>query len=382
MGTNAHYKLPSPDACYIDASELPKLLRPKNLPNRHGVKRMVQEGFMIRQSLIQDGKIIIPPGGLIHFENGGEYYGPLNGEPCVIAGEEAVWIEQEEALVVKKDFFIPFGGRPVPLGEEGTIALTPFYLTDSYFGETAGIFKYVFANGHPAWDKGIVMGKSAYGVPQNRVSDGYAEEGMNTPPPIQYFGNPYNASHSTYLIVDDYGPKGAQIKEAGGPEIHWFKVSYDPAVIVDQMKVGQTLAVKDYLLKVLSCDKTLGMARVAWLDSQENILAEKTLGPLTPDSYKVKNFIHHNRAIRDSLSLEYENVRVQLNTKYDSPLIGTGPTNIVGENGKLIPADQVREINTIQQDGVDLVIYTHVEKIILREPWDKDPRFVVQTHYL
>ncbi|MBN1663152.1 MAG: hypothetical protein JW943_06085 [Deltaproteobacteria bacterium] len=383
METNAHYKLPGQDACYVDASEMPKLLRAKNIPNRHGIKRMVQEGFMIRQSRIQDGKVVIPPGGLIYFENGGEYFGPLNGEPCAIAGEEAVWIDQEEALVVKKDFFLPFGGQPVPLGEDGTMAMYPFYLTDSYFGVTAGIFKYVFANGHPAWDKGIVLDKTAYGISPSKVATGYVEEeGMKTPPPLQYFGDSYSAHSATYIVVEDYGPKGAQIKEAGAPEALWFKVSYDPPIIADQLKVGQTLAVKEYAVKVLSCDKASGTARVALLDSQGKILAEKTLGPLTLDTYKVKNLIHHDMAIRESLFLDYENLKIQLNTKYDSPLIGTGPTNIIDESGKLIPADQAREIKTIQEDGVDLVVYTNIEKVFLRKPWDQDPRFVFQTHYL
>jgi len=383
MEANAHYQLPSQDACYIDPSEMPKLLRPRNIPNRHGIKRMVQEGFMIRQSLIRDGKVVIPPGGLICFENGGEYYGPLNGEPCAIAGEEAVWIDQEEALVVRKNFFIPFGERPIPLGEDGTMAMAPFYLTDSYFGVTAGELKYFFANGHPGWEKRIVLHKTAYGISPQKVSAGYvAEEGMKTPPPLQYFGDAYSAHSATYVVVHDYGPKGVQIKEAGAPEAVWFKVSYDPPIVADQVKVGRTVAVKDYFVKVLSCDKASGTARVAWLDSQEKILAEKTLGPLTLETYKIKNLIHHDMAIRESLSLDYENFRVQLNTKYDSPLIGTGPANIIDDDGKLMPADRVREINTVRQDGVDLVVYTNVEKIFLRKPWDKDPRFVFQTHYL
>lgn len=383
MEDNVHYQLPSPEACYIDASEMPKMLRGKNLPNRHGIKRMVQEGIIIRQSLLRDGKVVIPPGGLVCFENGGEYYGPLNGEPCTIAGEDAVFVDQEEALVVKKNFFVPFGGRPVPLGEDGTMAMYPFYLTDSYFGVTAGELKYVFANGHPAWEKRIVLRKTDYGLSPQKVSSGYIEEeGMKTPPPLQYFGDYFSAHSATYVVVDEYGPRGVQIKEAGAPEIVWLKVSYDPPTVAGRLHAGQTLAVKDYFVKVLSCDKASGTARVALVDKKGATLSEKTLGPLTAETYKVKNLIHHDMKIRESLSLDYENVRIQLNTKYDSPLIGTGPTNIVGEDGKLTPADQVSEINTVTGDGVDLVIYTNVEKIFLRKPWEKDARFTFQTHYL
>ncbi|MBI4765805.1 MAG: hypothetical protein HY787_14600 [Deltaproteobacteria bacterium] len=383
METNAHYKLPNPEACYVDPSEMPQLLRSKNIPNRHGVKRLVQEGFMIRQSSVQDGKAVIPPGGLIYLENGGEYFGPLNGEPCLIAGEEAFWIDQQEALLVKKDFFVPFGGRPVPLGEEGTIALSPYYFTDSYYGEKAGSLRFVFSNGHPGWDKWIMLGETGYGKSQDQVSTGYMEgEGLKTPPPLQYFGNSYSAFNSTYVVVDSFGPTGAQIKEAGAPAVVWFKVSYEPPIIADQVKVGQTVSVKDFQVKVLSCDRQAGTAGLAWLDSQGKILVEKVVGPLTLETYKIKNLLHHDIALRQNLSLDYNNFRVQLNTKYDSPLLGFGPTNLLDKNNHFVPATEAKEISTFRGDKIDLVIYTNIEKIFLRNPWEKNPEFVFQTHYL
>ena len=383
MEDTAHYKLPIPEACYVDPSEMPKFLRSKNIPNRHGIKRMVQEGFMIRQSTLRDGKVIIPTGGLIYFENGGEYFGPLNGEPCLIAGEEAVWIDQQEALLVKKNFFAPFGASPVPLGEEGTIALSPTNYTDSYFGEQAGSLRFVFSNGHPGWDKRVTLGKTGYGKSQSQVSEGYmGMEGLHMPPPLQYFGNHYSAFSSTYVSVDAFDPSGIRIKEAGAPAVLWFKISYEPPIICDQVKIGQTIPVKHLKLKVHSLDRQQGTARLAWMDSQDNILTEKILGPLTPDTYKIKNLIHHDIAVRETLSLDYDNFRVQLNTKYDSPLLGFGPTTLKDERGQFIPATEVKEVSTFQENGVDLVIYTDIEKISLREPWARDPNFVFQTHYI
>jgi hypothetical protein len=207
-------------------------------------------------------------------------------------------------------------------------------------------------------------------------------EGLKTPPPLQYFGNPYSAFNSTYVVVDHFGPAGAHIKEAGVPAAVWFKVSHEPPIIADQVRVGQTVPVKDFQVKILSCDRQAGTAKLAWLDSQGKTLTEKVLGPLTLETYKIKNLLHHNMAIRETLSLDHENFRVQLNTKYDSPLQGFGPTHLLDENNQFIPATEVKEISTFRGDGVDLVIYTHVEKICLRTPWEKDPGFVFQTHYL
>jgi len=382
MENNAHYMLPSRDACYVDPGEMPKFLRSKNMPNRHGVKRMMQEGFMIRQSYIESGKIVIPAGGLIYFENGGEYFGPLNSEPVSIAGEEAVWIEQEEAMVVKKDFFVPFDDRPVPLGEDGTISLQPFFYTDSYFGEKAGFLRFVFANGHPGWEKRIVLCESEYGKYVANISTGYVdEEGMQTPPPIQYFGNPFDAHNSTYIVVENLGPKGFQVKEAGAPEVNWFKISYTPPIVVDCVGEGETVKAGEYRIKVISCHQESGIVTVAVLNTSGEILSQKELGPLTLETYKKKNFIHQNMAVRNSLVLDYENIRVQLDTKYNSILGGIGPTPLIDENGENISVTDAKGISTFQENGVGLVIYTDIEKVPLRRPWKKDSRFVFQTHY-
>jgi hypothetical protein len=383
MEKNARYRLPSRNACYVDPTEMPELLRPKNIPNRHGVNRMVQEGFMIRQSFIKDGKVTIPAGGLIYFENGGEYFGPLNGEPATIAGEDAVWIDIEETLAVKKDFFLPFGGQPVPLGEEGTIALKPGGYLDSYFGERVAAMKFVFANGHPGWDKQVVLQDTEHGKSKSSVSSGYVDkEGMITPPPIQYFGDPFDAFHSTYVLVDDVAPNGIHIKEAGAPEVNWFKISYTRPTVVDNVSMGETAPAGKYTVKVLACDADAGTVNVALMDSSGEILAEKILGPLTLETYKIKNFIHQNKTIRDSMSLDYDDVRVQLNTKYDTQLLDHGPTNIFDETGKTVPVTEAKNLATFQEDGVSLVIYTDIEKVPLRKPWAKDPKFVFQTHYI
>ncbi|MBU0463651.1 MAG: hypothetical protein KKE12_08595, partial [Proteobacteria bacterium] len=184
MENNAHYHLPAPDAVFVDPLEMPKFLRAKGATNRHGTKRKIQHGFLIRQSYIQDSRIVIPQGGLIYVESGAEYYGPLNSEPVSIAGKDAFWVDQQEVMIVKKNFFVPFKGRPVPLGEEGSIALSPSSFTDNYFGENAGSLRYVFANGHPGWDKWLVTGKTSLSKPQSLVANGYCKnEGIQIPPP-------------------------------------------------------------------------------------------------------------------------------------------------------------------------------------------------------
>jgi hypothetical protein len=204
---------------------------------------------------------------------------------------------------------------------------------------------------------------------------------MIAPPPLQYFGDPYSANSSYYVVADELDPKGAHIKEAGAPEIISFKVTYDTPIIADDMAAGQTLAVDGYQVKVLSIDAVMGTARVAVLDAKGDILAQKLLGPLTLETYKVKNLIHHCAEIRQSLVLDYEKIRIQLNTKYDAPF-EPGPQRLLDEKGDFVPVAQATEVSTFHGGKVDLVLYTNVEQMEMRRPWREDPRFVFITNYI
>ncbi len=379
---NAHYKLSSPSASFVDPAEMPKFLSPKLLPNRHGIKRGISEGFMIRQSFIKDEKIVIPSGGLIYFTFGGEYFSNLNGEPFVIAGKESIWIEKEETMIIKKDFTVQLRKPPVPLGEEGTIALAHTYYNDRYMGVQRANFKYVFANGYSTWDLSTVIPSDGYARSRNAIAYGYLQgEGMITPPPVQYFGDPYNASSSYYVVVDSVTPEGIKIKEAGAADMIWFKISYKKPIVANDVTAGQTLPVGKYRVKVSSVDSNLGTARILLLDSKGNGLAEKTLGPLTLETYKVKHLLEHSMIIRRSLALDYENIRIQLNTKFD-PNWGPGPVKLMNEAGDFVPLPQVNEVSTFHGGKVDLIIYEDVKKMELRRPWSEDPRFILHTVYI
>ena len=74
---------------------------------------------------------------------------------------------------------------------------------------------------------------------------------MITPPPLQFFGDPYNASSSYYVVVDSVTPEGMKIKEAGAADMIWFKISYEKPIVANDVTAGQTLPVGKYQVKVL-----------------------------------------------------------------------------------------------------------------------------------
>ncbi|MBN1846980.1 MAG: hypothetical protein JW932_00185 [Deltaproteobacteria bacterium] len=381
-GESAHYKLPSSNASIVVPAEMPKFLEPKLLTNRHGIKRGITEGFIIRQSSIRDGKIVIPPAGLIYFTFGGEYFSNLNGEPFVVAGKEAIWVEKQEAVLVKQNFTVPLNKPPLPLGEEGTIAIAHTYFNDRYMGVRRADFKYVFANGYTTWGLSTLISSGGYARSRSAVAYGNLQgEGMIIPPPYQFYGDPFDASSSYYIAVDSVTPQGIKVSEAGAAEIVWFKISYEKPIIADDVTEGQILPVGKYRAKVSSIDSKLGTVGIALLDSGGNTIAEKTLGPLTLKTYEVKNRIEHDMATRLSMALDYENIRIQLNTKFD-PVWGPGPTKLMNEAGDFIPLPQVDEVSTFHGGKVDLVMYEDIQKMELRKPWKEDSRFVFQTAYI
>jgi hypothetical protein len=379
---SAHYKLPSPNASFVDPSEMPEFLAPKLLPNRHGIKRGLTEGFMIRQSDIKGGKIVIPPGGLIYFSFGGGIFSTLNGEPINIAGKESMWVDEKIAMAIRRNLTMSPNKPPVPLGEEGSIALAHTFYMETKAGIRRAAFKFVFANGYGTWDSSVFIPLETYSRSQNAIAYSQLQgEGMTTPPPLQLLGDPYNASSPSYVVADGVTAEGTKVKEAGALDMIWFKVSYEKPIIANDMAAGQTVTVGKYQVKVSSVDSNRGTAGIVLLDSQGNTLAEKTLGPLTLETYKAKQLIEYGTMVRPTLFLDYENMRIQLNTKFDD-ILSPGPVKLANEAGDFLPLPQVNEVSTFHGGKVDLVIYKDVKKMELRRPWSEDPRFILQTAYI
>lgn len=379
---SAHYRLPSPSASFVDPSEMPEFLSPKLLPNRHGIKRGLTEGFMIRQSNIKNGKIVIPQGGLIYFTFGGEFFSTLNGEPFIIAGEESIWVDKKETMAIKKNLTMSPNEPPVPLGEEGSIALAHTFYMETQAGIRRAGFKFVFANGYGTWDSSVFIPLDSYSRSQNAIAYSHLQgEGMTTPPPLQLLGDPYNASSPSYVVADGVTREGTKVKEAGALDMIWFKISYEKPIIANDMAAGQSVPVGKYQVKVLSIDSNHGTAGIVLLDSQGNTLAEKTLGPLTLETYKAKQLIEYGMMVRPTLFLDYENMRIQLDTKFDD-IWSPAPLKLMNETGDFVPLPQVNEVSTFHGGKVDLVIYKDVKKMELRRPWSQDPRFILQTAYI
>ncbi len=74
-----------------------------------------------------------------------------------IAGKTAIWLEKQEALAIRKNFIVEQNKPPVPLGEEGTIALSSTRNMEGFLNVRGLGFQYVFSNGYATWDLSTVV---------------------------------------------------------------------------------------------------------------------------------------------------------------------------------------------------------------------------------
>ena len=68
------------------------------------------DGVLIRKSRVENGEVVIPPGGLAYLEDtwGGEV--ALRGEPLPVLGRMPTYIDYDMSIVIKEDVTIPAGG--------------------------------------------------------------------------------------------------------------------------------------------------------------------------------------------------------------------------------------------------------------------------------
>jgi hypothetical protein len=101
------------DPAYVAA--LPGLPQGRMITDDSGNKKPKYDGVFIRRSRVENGQVIIPPGGLVYLEDtwGGEV--ALRGEPLPVLGRMPTYIDYDMSIVVKENVTIP-AGQSVTVG--------------------------------------------------------------------------------------------------------------------------------------------------------------------------------------------------------------------------------------------------------------------------
>ena len=103
------------DPAYVAA--LPGLPQGRTVTDDYGVKRPKFDGVFIRKSRVENGQVVIPPGGLVYLEDtwGGEV--ALRGEPLPVLGRMPTYVDYDMSIVVKENVTIPAGQSVVVGGQ-------------------------------------------------------------------------------------------------------------------------------------------------------------------------------------------------------------------------------------------------------------------------
>jgi hypothetical protein len=101
------------DPAYV--AGLPGLPQGRMITDDAGNKKPKYDGVFIRQSRVENGQVVIPPGGLVYLEDtwGGEV--ALRGEPLPVLGRMPTYIDYDMSIVVQENVTIP-AGKSVTVG--------------------------------------------------------------------------------------------------------------------------------------------------------------------------------------------------------------------------------------------------------------------------
>lgn len=96
---------------------LPGLPQGRAVSDDFGRKPLKYDAVFIRQSRVENGEVVIPPGGLAYLEDtwGGEV--ALRGEQVPVLGRTPTYIDYDMSIAVKENVTIPAGGAVVVGGQ-------------------------------------------------------------------------------------------------------------------------------------------------------------------------------------------------------------------------------------------------------------------------
>ncbi|HTD91408.1 MAG TPA: hypothetical protein VK663_12145 [Burkholderiales bacterium] len=260
------------DPAYVAA--LPGLPQGRTVTDDYGVKRPKFDGVFIRKSRIENGQVVIPPGGLAYLEDtwGGEV--ALRGEPLPVLGRMPTYVDYDMSIVVKENVTIP-AGQSVAVGGQ--------------------VYHYYATVGHEQMMNHALHVKTIAGTDWAWA-----------------FGNPILSSTEAGW----WGMKFAQLYNQGqAREVNRERMVFDwiSGVRTDRMlladekvfsglaKPGQEWKVGALVIRLVAVDAQAGTAQIQVLE-EGIVKLERTLGPVNSER------LIEDTAARKALVFEYADI--------------------------------------------------------------------------
>ena len=301
------------DPAYV--AGLPGLPQGRIVVDDYGTRRPKFDAVFIRKSRIENGQVVIPPGGLVYLEDtwGGEV--ALKGEPMPVLGRTPTYIDYDMSIVVKENVTIPAGGSVAVGGQ-----VYHYYATVGH-SQTTNHTLHVRTIAGTDWEW-------AFGAPVLSATQ------------PGWWGSRF---------VQLYNQGQAREVNRSGMVFDWISgVRMDRLLLADEKvfagmaSPGQEWKAGDRTIRVASIDEAARTVRVQILQDGK-VLLDRVLGPVDPER------VIEDTAARKALVFEHE-----------------------GLAGYLVPAK-----DSVRDGKADLRLYAKAFSLRYGEPYAPDQRFVV-----
>lgn len=235
---------------------LPGLAQRRTVTDDFGRKPPKFDAVFIRKSRVENGEVVIPPGGLVYHEDtwGGEV--ALRGEPIPVLGRLPTYVDYDMSIVVKENVTIP-AGQSVVVG--GTVY--QYYATVGH-GKTANHTLHVKTIAGTDWE--WAFGSPVLSTTQtdwwNRLS----------------FTQLYNQGKAR-----EANPKQMAFDWLSGVRMDRIVLA-DDKVFAGLASAGDEWKAGHRTVKVAAVDAAAGTVNVEVIEDGKVVLA-KTLGPVQND---------------------------------------------------------------------------------------------------
>lgn len=316
-------------------------------------KITLNEGLVIRQSRIENGKIIIPPSGL-YYSTRTPKSGVLQGDKVLILGKLYEFVDQATKLDVITNVWVD-KKKGVPFGD-GTknLELSILAMGANGFPVPNATFKILKQSGNyygvafPVATSDlftdITSGKLNQGT--GRQTGEYLPTDKGEDYETQYYASSVAISGQTYLVADKVTPKGAQVREFATGALRYMLLSPEKPVEA-LMGPGDKISGGGFTLEVTEVGANSAQVKLTCAKSGKSWT--KSLGPLTA---KVLRYMPVDEERREDFILRDPNDLVQ------------AQLNIYKAGG------------AFQNGKVQIALYKDLIKLGNPSPWTPDPRFI------
>jgi hypothetical protein len=342
---SALMKSPAKDAAYVIDLAGIQNAQGKNLTD---ISIAHNEGIVIRQSRIENGKIIIPKSGLYYTSRSGRAE-ILTGWKVFLLGKEYTVVDTKDTLEVIKDANLEKGGKS-PIGKSKALELSSTSTNGNGFEAAGATFQILKPSGnYYGTDFPVNPDHKLKDITTGVLNKGTARAAGSYLPGqfdfSEYYGTHVAVSGQSYLVVDKATAKGAHVVEFGTGNMYEVLLS-DKAPVEMLLGKGEKGNLGDYTVNVT--DITANTASVE-LTGKDGKVTKKVFGPLTED---LMEYLPADEIARQKLIVrsEKEDVALQLDA-FRKPF----------RDGK-----------------VALVGYTDLFKVTEGGQWAKDSKFIAR----